>query len=148
MMDPDLALKEIRELVLTFLRKYDVIGSPTDRMKVEVADKAFELVELVYGLDRWLSKGGFLPLPWGSLTGGMLQVGREFFYKFVEENKNLYQQITAVQARNTLLVEQRRQLKEVLKRQEWHSSGYCNWCLNRSPNHKNDCVYEKVMNLT
>lgn len=49
-MDPDEALRRIRELVRPGAERDDPDGS--------------ELSELVAGLDEWLSKGGFLPAPW------------------------------------------------------------------------------------
>lgn len=48
-MDPDAALKQIRELLYSYpCRDFD----------------AQELVEAVDALDGWLSKGGFLPQAW------------------------------------------------------------------------------------
>lgn len=53
-MDPNAALKKIRDLVET------MDGQP-DEMIVGMAE---ELAVLVQGLDEWLSKGGFLPKAW------------------------------------------------------------------------------------
>jgi len=49
-MDPDVCLKEIRE-ILAPEREW----SPDDMQ---------ELADLVRGLDEWISKGGALPWPW------------------------------------------------------------------------------------
>lgn len=50
-MDPNVALAQIRELVEALQQE------PDDSL-------AEALVDLVEGLDDWLSKGGFLPEPW------------------------------------------------------------------------------------
>jgi hypothetical protein len=58
-MDPDAALTEMRALILTMNTDSDLVG---DRY----ADAGYRLVELVDGLDNWLSSGGFLPSAWAN----------------------------------------------------------------------------------
>lgn len=54
-MDPDQALKEIRQLISDW----------NDFVNVEEAVAFAEsLTEKLDGLDQWLSKGGFLPTAW------------------------------------------------------------------------------------
>jgi hypothetical protein len=57
-MDPNATLAAIRELV----KQID----NTDRgsANIDLVDLALDLIELVDGLDQWLSKGGFLPSAW------------------------------------------------------------------------------------
>ena len=51
-MDPNEALKQIRQLVTSILNKdYDY-------------DMVVELAETFCGLDEWISKGGFKPKEW------------------------------------------------------------------------------------
>lgn len=52
-MDPNAALREIREIVVRI------------NTVEELSQDAGRLVDLVKGLDRWLSNGGFLPEAWG-----------------------------------------------------------------------------------
>lgn len=52
-MDPNAALAQIRELTDKASRYGELSDSETNL-----------LVDLVEGLDGWLSKGGFLPEPW------------------------------------------------------------------------------------
>jgi len=54
-MDPNAALDEIR----ASYRAFDLVF--TDEGRVDIAGR---LVDLVQGLDEWLSKGGFLPSAW------------------------------------------------------------------------------------
>lgn len=51
-MDPNAALKDIREIVAAF-----------DKESCTQEDLE-TLAELVSNLDKWLSNGGFLPKPW------------------------------------------------------------------------------------
>jgi hypothetical protein len=57
-MDPNATLAAIRELV----KQID----NTDRgsANIDLVDLALDLIELIDGLDQWLSKGGFLPSAW------------------------------------------------------------------------------------
>lgn len=52
-MDPDAAVRRIREII----NNYDKAS--------DEHELASELVDLVSGLDQWLSKGGHLPYQWG-----------------------------------------------------------------------------------
>lgn len=52
-MDPTAALQEIRELLKMDTRIAEHDGPSLDR-----------LLELIDGLDGWMSKGGFLPEQW------------------------------------------------------------------------------------
>lgn len=54
-MDPNATLARIREV----LQEMEVFPSPA---------LAQELTELTRALDEWLSRGGFLPMPWVQLT--------------------------------------------------------------------------------
>lgn len=56
-MDPDATLAQIRDLIV----KYQ-----TSAEEMSTSDAA-ELVELVDGLDEWMTKGGFLPTDWNAL---------------------------------------------------------------------------------
>lgn len=61
-MDPDTALKEIRERVkeIQAIQDSDAVIDPfTYSMKAE------RLAELIDGLDGWLKRGGRLPASWG-----------------------------------------------------------------------------------
>ena len=50
-MDPNATLKEIREIIKSWT-------------KDESKDIPSRLVDLIDGLDGWISKGGFLPRDW------------------------------------------------------------------------------------
>lgn len=54
-MDPNAALKEMREIASTNLDLWN---------DNEIVVKFVQLVELFEGLDQWLSKGGHLPDDW------------------------------------------------------------------------------------
>lgn len=54
-MDPNAALKEIRELVQKLDRDEDQFSHNLDAMR---------LCELVDGLDQWMTRGGFPPGDW------------------------------------------------------------------------------------
>lgn len=58
-MDPDEALKEIREIIE---RADNIIekGNTLD----DIVDEFSRLVDLVDGLDGWMVRGGALPKPW------------------------------------------------------------------------------------
>lgn len=56
-MDPNAALAEIR----TFLRQWE--GSAREQRPIEEYDRA---IEKMRDLDRWISRGGFLPEGWAS----------------------------------------------------------------------------------
>ena len=56
-MDPNTALKEIREFVIG--QHYKNLGP----------DEVDRLCEVFDGLDEWLSKGGFLPEDWKGAVG-------------------------------------------------------------------------------
>jgi hypothetical protein len=56
-MDPNAALNEIRALAAEIL---DPNRRVADRSSVD----AQRLAELLQGLDRWISRGGFLPKAW------------------------------------------------------------------------------------
>lgn len=58
-MDPNEALKEIREEIAEF-------SQLSDDNFVDALISADKIVELIKGLDEWLSKGGFLPDDWRS----------------------------------------------------------------------------------
>jgi hypothetical protein len=53
-MDPDAALNEIREI------SRDIYADNEVRFKLT----AFRLVDLMTGLDEWLSRQGYLPTDW------------------------------------------------------------------------------------
>lgn len=55
-MDPDAALAQIRELIIKQQTDNELNDTDTDR-----------LVELIDGLDEWMTKGGFLPTDWSAL---------------------------------------------------------------------------------
>lgn len=59
-MDPNAALKEIRELI-------EAIDREDDYEKLQTL--AVELATVVEGLDGWLSQGGFLPAAWADVRG-------------------------------------------------------------------------------
>lgn len=57
-MDPNEALKEIRQLTAALLHEeFEAAGGIT---------AAVRLAELIEGLDEWLSRDGFLPADWRS----------------------------------------------------------------------------------
>lgn len=60
-MDPDKALEDIRKSAAEVLG-YSEPG-PLPAWELEAA--ARELAHTVRALDEWLSRGGFLPAPWG-----------------------------------------------------------------------------------
>jgi hypothetical protein len=62
-MDPDAALKELRELAAEF-NEEERIWDGTDGL-LEHKAKAERATELFAALDKWLSGGGFLPEDWG-----------------------------------------------------------------------------------
>lgn len=62
-MDPNEALKEIRELV-TDLMKGERESTLSPEKTAQRLDDGDRLAELIDGLDEWLSKGGYLPGPW------------------------------------------------------------------------------------
>lgn len=53
-MDPNVTLGRIREILEAYDREEDEVSHHLGN----------ELVDLVEGLDHWLSGGGFLPAPW------------------------------------------------------------------------------------
>ena len=55
-MDPDEALKRLRELTQNVLRLAE-LGEDNAELGVELAEQ-------VEALDEWISKGGFLPKAW------------------------------------------------------------------------------------
>lgn len=57
-MDPDAALKAIR----TFTAHRDLLDRANP---AEVAQALDEVLDLIDGLDAWLSRGGYMPEPWG-----------------------------------------------------------------------------------
>ncbi len=52
-MDPDATLTRIREIITTY-----------DLSTYDQRELANELVDLITGLDTWLTHGGFLPESW------------------------------------------------------------------------------------
>ncbi len=141
-MDPDQALKEIRE-VIDRVKKW-----PDDDLALQL-DKIMEMVE---ALDRWLSRGGFLPHAWNNARN---LISYAFFYSLAEQSRTLNEQITRVQERNTTLVEQRRTLKELLKKTMW-ANNECRFCgkdyiPHPDPNyvhHRPNCPGHAALNLT
>lgn len=60
-MDPDETLRQLR----TKLAQLRVLAdTSTSEENAELACAASELVDLVDGLDQWLTRGGFPPGPW------------------------------------------------------------------------------------
>lgn len=66
-MDPNAALKQIRDIILRMKR---------DHVRKHVSVEVDDLVDVVEGLDEWLSKGGFLPDDWVE-NRGMVLPGHE-----------------------------------------------------------------------
>lgn len=66
-MDPDDALTQIRELIT----KHQTSGE-----EMSTSDAA-DLVELIDGLDEWLTKGGFLPTEWNALRSPLRTTSTE-----------------------------------------------------------------------
>lgn len=60
-MDPNANLKEQRDLAKEILDMKEV--TDTDDI-FRLQDRANQLSALVLGLDRWISRGGFLPTEW------------------------------------------------------------------------------------
>lgn len=56
-MDPNEALRRLRLLVAR-------MGNAVDKGREVSPDDAWAAMETFYGLDRWLSSGGFLPEDW------------------------------------------------------------------------------------
>lgn len=74
-MDPEAALKEIRDLVEAIRERIDEHdGDDVDTMDpddlVTIAEDANALVDRFEGLDAWMSRGGFLPASWSEGRGG------------------------------------------------------------------------------
>lgn len=66
-MDPDANLKEQREIAREIQAIWDDCnedGTLTFPQMAAISDKAGRLAELVEALDKWISKGGFLPAAW------------------------------------------------------------------------------------
>lgn len=61
-MDPNTALTRIRELIT----EADALYASLCHEDSEVHEILYTLTEAVEGLDRWLSRGGFLPEAWVS----------------------------------------------------------------------------------
>jgi hypothetical protein len=57
-MDPNAALKEIREIV----------KDPDSNLDSGRVGTLSRLIDLIDGLDGWISKGGFLPRDWQKLA--------------------------------------------------------------------------------
>lgn len=65
-MDPNVTLKEIRDLV----RDVDNAVDGKVRMSTQgLADAAEEIADKFRELDEWVSKGGFLPKAWQQPAG-------------------------------------------------------------------------------
>jgi hypothetical protein len=65
-MDPDAALAQIRELIIKQQTECELSESD-----------AADLVELIDGLDEWLTKGGFLPTEWNALRSPLRTTSTE-----------------------------------------------------------------------
>lgn len=69
-MDPNETLERIRQIVADIHRGgypipgHEHRGLMHDFTKGELAELGEELAELTDGLDKWMSKGGFLPDEW------------------------------------------------------------------------------------
>lgn len=63
-MDPNEALRMIRELVDATAADLDDEHAADVTDDVERSGRATELVDTFRGLDEWLSRGGFLPTEW------------------------------------------------------------------------------------
>jgi hypothetical protein len=61
-MDPNKALKYMRELIEEILKDSD-LEQPVN------SDDAYELMVYTKSLDEWLTKGGFLPTDWQFTVG-------------------------------------------------------------------------------
>ena len=59
-MDPNAALKLLRELRYSIVQNLDSESPDED----ELMEKASEMADAFEGLDQWLTKGGFLPHEW------------------------------------------------------------------------------------
>ncbi|MFI6867593.1 hypothetical protein [Nocardia sp. NPDC050406] len=59
-MDPNTALTRIRELII----EADALSASLCHDDSEVHSILYDLTEAVEGLDRWISRGGFLPECW------------------------------------------------------------------------------------
>lgn len=67
-MDPDEALKRLRELQAEITKMYDLLPgviTANDQYKLlDISQKATELTLQFQVLDEWLTKGGFKPTDW------------------------------------------------------------------------------------
>ncbi len=74
-MDPNQTLKELRALAAEALRANDTLMPGTDQSTGD--DRAEEMATLFQALDEWLTRRGFLPLPWqcGRQNGGNAMPG-------------------------------------------------------------------------
>lgn len=61
-MDPNVALNRIRYI------RHELDGKIPARYRIELME---EFMELFAALDEWLSKGGFKPSAWTSITASM-----------------------------------------------------------------------------
>ena len=57
-MDPEAALEEIRAIV-----------ERADDEDTDVVEDHNRLVDLIAGLDQWMSRGGFMPKAWAAMRG-------------------------------------------------------------------------------
>ena len=67
-MDPEAALREIRTAVAALKERFDASDQDFEHMDpdelVTIAEDTNELLDLIDGLDQWMSRGGFLPTSW------------------------------------------------------------------------------------
>lgn len=58
-MDPDAALEEVRRIV-----------ARADAEGTDIVEDYNRLIDLIDGLDQWISRGGFMPKVWGTQGEG------------------------------------------------------------------------------
>ncbi len=104
-------------------------------------------------LDAHLSRGCELPEPWEQKD--LVRIRREDLRKLLEDNKLLSAQVTATQESNTKLVEQRRELKALMRDLVEHRPyPLCRWCFVSvsvpfaEQVHLDDCRVKLLMEMT